>query len=164
MTGLKDFGVYLSKLLTVDALFLNEDRHMHNIAVLRDKSGEYHYCPIFDNGCALLSDTTIDYPVNEDVINLIPQVRAKTLSQDFNEQLEAVEKLYGQNLKFYYDQHLITELLEEEHYYPAEIKTEFVTFCFSRGGHISIYSGSMYGLTIIRNHNILLIIRIRIIL
>ena len=56
MTGLKDFGVYLSKLLTVDALFLNEDRHMHNIAVLRDKSGEYHYCPIFDNGCALLSD------------------------------------------------------------------------------------------------------------
>ncbi len=122
MTGLKDFGVYLSKLLTVDALFLNEDRHMHNIAVLRDKSGEYHYCPIFDNGCALLSDTTIDYPVNEDVINLIPQVRAKTLSQDFNEQLEAVEKLYGQNLKFYYDQHLITELLEEEHYYPAEIK------------------------------------------
>src|SRR5699024_4372074 len=115
-------GVYLSKLLTVEALFLNEDRHMHNIAVLRDKSGEYHYCPIFDNGCALLSDTTIDYPVNEDVINLIPQVQAKTLSQDFNEQLEAVEKLYGQNLKFYYDQHLITELLEEEHYYPAEIK------------------------------------------
>ncbi len=31
MTGLKDFGKYLCTLLTIDALFLNEDRHMHNI-------------------------------------------------------------------------------------------------------------------------------------
>mgnify|MGYP007020121675 FL=1 len=34
ITGLKDFGIYLNKLLTIDALFVNEDRHMHNIEVL----------------------------------------------------------------------------------------------------------------------------------
>ena len=34
MTGLQNFGVYMNKLLTIDAFFLNEDRHMHNIAVL----------------------------------------------------------------------------------------------------------------------------------
>lgn len=32
MTGLKNFGVYLHKLFTIDAVFLNEDRHTHNIA------------------------------------------------------------------------------------------------------------------------------------
>ena len=39
MTELKEFGVYLTKLLTIDALFLNEDRHTHNIAVLLDQEG-----------------------------------------------------------------------------------------------------------------------------
>ena len=34
ITGLQNFGVYMNKLLTIDAFFLNEDRHMHNIAVL----------------------------------------------------------------------------------------------------------------------------------
>ena len=58
MTGLTEFGAYLCKLLTIDALFLNEDRHTHNIAVLLDPDGKYHYCPIFDNGAALLSDTS----------------------------------------------------------------------------------------------------------
>ena len=37
ITGLKDFGIYLNKLLTIDALFVNEDRHMHNIAVLMNQ-------------------------------------------------------------------------------------------------------------------------------
>ena len=39
MTGLKDFGKYLNKLFTIDALFLNEDRHTHNIAVLMNSDG-----------------------------------------------------------------------------------------------------------------------------
>ena len=122
MTGLKDFGFYLSRLLTIDALFLNEDRHMHNIAVLLDGDGHYHYCPVFDNGCALLSDTQMDYPMGEDIITLIPQVRAKTLSRNFMEQLEAVEALYGQSLKFSYSIKEIEMLLEKEPYYPEEIK------------------------------------------
>ena len=103
-------------------LFLNEDRHMHNIAVLRDGTGGYHYCPVFDNGCALLSDTQMDYPMGEDIITLIPQVRAKTLSRNFMEQLEAVEALYGQSLKFSYSIKEIEMLLEKEPYYPEEIK------------------------------------------
>ena len=39
MTGLQNFGVYMNKLLTIDAFFLNEDRHMHNIAVLMNGEG-----------------------------------------------------------------------------------------------------------------------------
>lgn len=33
MTGLKHFGRYMGKLLAIDAIFLNEDRHMHNISL-----------------------------------------------------------------------------------------------------------------------------------
>lgn len=122
MTGLTNFGEYLCTLLTIDALFLNEDRHMHNIGVLLDPLGVYHYCPIFDNGCSLLSDTTTDYPLEEDIIELIPQVQAKTLTTDFLEQLEAVEKLYKSGLHFTFNERIIENLLKEEKYYPTDIK------------------------------------------
>lgn len=67
ITGLTDFGKYLNKLFTIDAMFLNEDRHMHNIAVLMNSKGEFAYCPIFDNGGGPLSDTTMDYPMGGEV-------------------------------------------------------------------------------------------------
>lgn len=34
ITGLNNWGEYICRLFTIDAFFLNEDRHMHNIAVL----------------------------------------------------------------------------------------------------------------------------------
>lgn len=122
ITGLQEFGVYLSKLLTIDALFLNEDRHTHNIAVLLDDMGEYHYCPVFDNGASLLSDTTMDYPMTGEVFALMGEVKAKTICQDFDEQLDVVEQLYGQHIKFHYDAKTIDRILSEEAYYPDEIK------------------------------------------
>ena len=122
MTGLKNFGAYLVRLLTIDALFLNEDRHTHNIAVLCDDLGEFHYCPIFDNGAALLSDLIMDYPMNREITELIPQVGAKTLCLDFDEQLDAVESIYGQTLHFSFNEHTIDELLEKEQHYSDEIK------------------------------------------
>ena len=94
ITGLKEFDAYLSKLLTIDAMFLNEDRHTHNIAVLLDNTGKYHYCPVFDNGAALLSDTTMDYPLHSEVYELLDGVKAKTFCQDFDEQLDLAEQLY----------------------------------------------------------------------
>lgn len=53
-TGLQEFPQYLTLLFEVDALFLNDDRHLNNIAVL-EKKGHFDYCPIFDNGAGLLS-------------------------------------------------------------------------------------------------------------
>lgn len=44
------------------------------------------YCPIFDNGAGLLSDTTMDYPIDEDIYKLIDSVSGKTISSDFYEQ------------------------------------------------------------------------------
>ena len=42
LTGLERFPQYLTLLFEVDALFLNDDRHLNNIAVL-EQNGKYNY-------------------------------------------------------------------------------------------------------------------------
>lgn len=119
ITGLKHFGEYMSKLLTIDAFFLNEDRHTHNIAVLMNGKGEYALCPIFDNGASLLADTTMDYPMGSDIYELIECVKSKTFCRDFDEQLDIAERLYGQQLKFYFTKQDVVKILEEVTYEEA---------------------------------------------
>lgn len=122
ITGLRGFGVYMSKLLALDAFFLNADRHTHNIAVLMDGMGDFRYCPVFDNGAALLSDTTMDYPLNVDVNRLIGNVKPSAYFTDFTEQLDIAEQLYGQNVRFSFRYEDVHALLEKEAYYPNEVK------------------------------------------
>ena len=122
ITGLKNFGVYLNKLFTIDAFFLNEDRHTHNIAVLMNEKGDFAYCPIFDNGAGLLADTKMDYPLQEDVYKLMGLPQAKTICSDFNEQLDVSENLYKGNLKFYFTKQDVKELLENVKEYSEEEK------------------------------------------
>lgn len=120
ITGLKDFGKYMNKLLTIDAFFLNEDRHTHNIAVLMNGVGEFKYCPIFDNGAGLLADTTMDYPLRGDTERMMQMVQAKTIGPDFEEQLDISEKLYGCNLKFSFTKEDVTSLLNKAGIYTGE--------------------------------------------
>ncbi len=130
MTGLENFGKYLNKLLTLDAFFLNEDRHTHNIAVLMNKKGEFAYCPIFDNGAALLADTKMDYPLSEDVYTLMKQVRAKTICSDFDEQLDTSEIISGENLKFFFTEKDINELMDKAHEYSEAERRRTATIIF----------------------------------
>lgn len=122
MTDLEEFGIYMSKLLTIDAMFLNEDRHTHNIAVLMDDVGNFHYCPFFDHGAGLLSDTMMDYPMGRDIDEVMKEVEAKTFCRSFEEQLEVAEKLYGTNVKFDFSINDIENLLNEEQNYKREEK------------------------------------------
>ena len=127
LTGLREFGVYISKLMTIDALFLNEDRHTHNIAVLMNGAGMFKYCPIFDNGGGLLSDTILDYPLGEDTFDLMETVWAKTVSTDFDEQLDVSEHLYGCNLKFFFTKRDVDQLLEQAKGYSDEVRERVQT-------------------------------------
>lgn len=123
ITGLTDFGIYMNQLLTIDALFLNEDRHTHNIAVLMNVNGDFDYCPFFDHGAGLLADTTLEYPLNQDIYSLIGKVKAKTFSQSFDEQLDLSEELYGSHLTFYFHKEEVRELLSAlAPWYPPEIR------------------------------------------
>lgn len=119
LTGLREFGKYLSILLTIDAFFLNEDRHTHNIAVLLDEYGKYHYCPAFDHGASLMADTKMDYPLDVSLDMLYGKSKAKTFCLDFDEQLDTVEGLYGQHLKFCFTISDVERILEEDGEYTA---------------------------------------------
>jgi len=122
MTGLMNFGIYMNKLFTLDAMFLNEDRHTHNIAVLMNGEGKFCYCPIFDNGAGLLSDTTMDYPLEEDIYRMLTEANSKTICSDFEEQLDVSEVLYGSHLKFGFTKKDVKELLDTAEIYPIEVR------------------------------------------
>ena len=103
VTQLKDVGKYFAMMIELDAFFLNEDRHTNNIAFIKnEKTGKFRFCPYFDFGLSLLSDTN-DYPIEVDMFECMRYVKAKPFSDDFDEQLDAVTELYGDFLKFHFD-------------------------------------------------------------
>lgn len=111
-TGLRGVGPYLTMILELDALFLNEDRHTNNLAILRNENTlEFRLCPVFDNGLALLSDTN-DYPENEDIYNCISRVQAKPFDREFLTQVDAAEELYGIQLKLSFGRSDVAEELK----------------------------------------------------
>ena len=97
LTGLKEFPQYLTLLFEVDALFLNDDRHLNNIAVL-EQGGRYDYCPIFDNGAGLLSNIQMS-PLDIAPKALITALRARPFNTTFNRQVITSRSLYGIQLQ-----------------------------------------------------------------
>lgn len=132
VTGLRGFGKYIDIVFTIDAMFLNEDRHMHNIAVLMNQKGEYDFCPIFDNGAGLLSDTRMDYPLGSDIFEAIDSVEAKTICSDFDEQLFVAEKLYGCNLKFNFTKADVEAIIDTADIYSVEVRNRVKKIVFDR--------------------------------
>jgi hypothetical protein len=122
VTGLNDFGKYICKLFTIDALFLNEDRHTHNVSVLMNDKGEFRMCPIYDNGAALMSDLLMDYPMGCDIYAEINNVKAKTICNDFDEQLDIAEELYGSQIKFHFTGKDIKMVLDKMRIYAPETR------------------------------------------
>lgn len=94
--GLDYFGEYLTLLFEIDSLFLNDDRHLNNIAVIK-YGDKYDYCPIFDNGAGLLSDTRFS-PMDIDPKALISSLRARPFNMSFTRQMNTARSLYGKQL------------------------------------------------------------------
>ena len=83
---------YFSSIVKLDAIILNEDRHLNNISFLKDRDGCYRFSPIFDNGYSLLVDYKM-YPTNVQLPYLMRRVKSKTFSSDFSKQLKCFEDL-----------------------------------------------------------------------
>ena len=96
-TGLKEFPQYLTLLFEVDALFLNDDRHLNNIAVI-EQSGLFKYCPIFDNGAGLLSNSQFS-PMDISPKALIKDAVARPFNTTFTRQINTARNLYGKQLQ-----------------------------------------------------------------
>ncbi|MCR4588130.1 MAG: hypothetical protein K5682_06945 [Lachnospiraceae bacterium] len=134
VTGLKGFGSYMAKILAIDTFFLNEDRHTHNIAVLANGLGEYRLCPIFDQGAGLLADTTIDYPLTGDIYEMMASVHSKTFCDDFAEQLDIADRLYGRHIRFTFTKKDIDFLLAKvpEDIYDSSLKERVRTILYEQ--------------------------------
>lgn len=95
-TNLKEFPQYLTLLFEVDALFLNDDRHLNNIAVI-EQNGKFDYCPIFDNGAGLLSNTQL-FAMDIVPKALIKSIVARPFNTSFTRQINTARALYGKQL------------------------------------------------------------------
>ena len=137
---MKNVGEYFSFLLAIDAFFLNEDRHTNNIAVIRnEKTKEFKMAPIFDNGLSLLSDIN-DYELSEDLFKNINKITAKPFDRDFDVQLDAVEKLFGSKLKFYFKNEDIDKISDEiKGIYDESIINRVMTILFAQKRKYSHY-------------------------
>ena len=93
ITGLDRFPEYLTLIFEIDSLFLNDDRHLNNIAVI-EKDGGYSYCPIFDNGAGLLSDMRF-LPPDVEPKGLIKEVVAMPFGTTFTRQMNGARSLFG---------------------------------------------------------------------
>ncbi|MFE6076893.1 hypothetical protein ACFVQB_20735 [Paenibacillus sp. NPDC057886] len=96
---------YFSLMLPLDAILLNEDRHLNNIAFIHGPNG-YRLCPLFDHGLSFLSDTT-DYPVSMPTSVALRKIKAKPFSSDFSKQARALKT----SLQFNHSS--ITQFIEE---------------------------------------------------
>ena len=99
ITGMTRFGKWLGMLLEFDALILNEDRHLHNIAIVKKPDGTFRPMPVFDNGAGFMSDTYRDYPIGISINIGVRKVKSKPIATDFSKQLAAVADVVGLSLK-----------------------------------------------------------------
>ena len=125
LTGLVRFPQYLTLLFEVDALFLNDDRHLNNIAVL-EKNGRFDFCPIFDNAAGLLSNVQMA-PMDIDPAALIRSAKARPFNTTFNRQVIYARNLYGP--QFYiprFTEEMLRRELEEPLNYYAQRDRGFI--------------------------------------
>lgn len=134
ITGLEHFGEYLTLVFEIDALFLNEDRHLNNIAVCYSNEG-YDYCPIFDNGAGLLSDVR-SYGYDIEPKGLYAEVKAQPFGMSFTRQVNTMRKLYGRQLYVNFDINDVNNVLDKAvEFYPERDRgliKDRVEFCVKK--------------------------------
>ncbi len=86
-----DVKPYFDKILCLDSITRNDDRHFDNISFIY-RDGVFRPAPIFDNGGACMSDL-IMYPMSVDFDTNYKSILAKPFRTNFVSQLQNVDKL-----------------------------------------------------------------------
>ena len=91
--GLNDFDKYLCKMIELDMITLNTDRHFSNIAVIK-RGLEYDYAPFFDQGrCFALRDDF--WKDSNDPGKIIENIYPRLYNGSFENQTKEIEELAG---------------------------------------------------------------------
>ncbi|MBP3852846.1 MAG: hypothetical protein J6D36_09915, partial [Erysipelotrichaceae bacterium] len=92
LTNIENFGEYIKAILELDAITLNDDRHMNNICVVRNGK-EFSVGPVFDNGHAFLLWRRKNIHAMEPLKAVT--VEAMPFSHSFETQRRIAQELYG---------------------------------------------------------------------
>ena len=85
------------------------------------------------DGLALLADTQVDYPLDGEIYQMIARVKGKPFKEDFLEQMEAAEALYGAQLRFTFTKDDVeTALSKVRPYYGDSICQRIQTVIFEQ--------------------------------
>lgn len=85
----EDIRDYIDRCLLIDSLVLNGDRHLGNLAVIKNQStGKYRLCPVFDFGLALHGLATSPTEIQKFSDYELTEYRAKPFSESHDAQLE----------------------------------------------------------------------------
>ena len=86
------------------------------------------------NGGALLTDTTMDYPLDQDELLLMKEVHAKTISSDFDEQLDASAQDLTEKFKIFFTKKDVERLLAkpELNMYDMRIRTRVANIFYQQ--------------------------------
>ncbi|MEG2843395.1 MAG: hypothetical protein RR900_07900, partial [Ruthenibacterium sp.] len=118
-TGMVDFGAYMAILFEIDALILNKDQHLNNIAVMNTNAG-YKPCPIFDNGASFLLDMGL-YRFDVETKSYIAQARALPFRVSFTRCAHVARELYGAHLQVDFSKGRVEQIAEKHlKYYPQQ--------------------------------------------
>ena len=119
-TGMVGFGEYVAILFEIDALILNQDRHLNNIAVVNTNAG-YKPCPIFDNGASFLLDMGI-YRLDVETKSYISQAQALPFRVSFTHCAHVAQELYGEHLQVLFLKKDVEQIAEKYlEYYPQPL-------------------------------------------
>lgn len=126
-------GKIITSVLELDMLFLNEDRHFNNFALIRRaKSKKFVFAPVFDNGLSLLSDIN-EYKMDGDIYKNIDKVKGKPFNTSLEEQCEKAESLYGQALELNFTKNdVLKEIDKYRDYYDEMIIERIISIIFEQ--------------------------------
>jgi hypothetical protein len=74
----------------------------------------------------------MDYPINGEIMSMINEVKAKSICDSFEEQLEISELLYGDNVKFYFTKRNVEDIIDSISIYDQDIKNRVKEIIFQQ--------------------------------
>ena len=112
----------------LDFLISNCDRNTRNYGFLRDPDTlkVKQLAPIFDNGAGIMSDIMMEYPMSIDAIHYIDKVKSKTFCDDFAEQVDIAEKLYGEHIRFSFGYNDVKSIVDRAEMYDEKIRNRTI--------------------------------------
>lgn len=84
-----DLREYLRKVLYLDSIISNTDRHLNNLSVIVNSEGKYREAPIYDNGLSCLMNFS-EFSLEENLKEAIESVRPREFFKNYTDMCDCL--------------------------------------------------------------------------